>query len=196
MNTAATQDLRAELIFPTINAVLGSAPNQFDNEVRDALASWVQRGAHRLDLDNDGKIDDLGAALMDAAWPRIADAVLRPTLGPLTDELKLVRRVDDPANSGGSSYATGWYGYVVNSLTNRLPGGSFCGSTENCRAVLWSALDGAGKQLAGEQGPDPSRWGADATPERLTFGYLQKTARWTNRPTFQQVISFDGHRPR
>ncbi len=196
MNTAATQDLRAVLVFPTINTALGAAPNQFDDAVRSVLVSWVKRGAHRLDLNGDGKLDDPGAAVMDAAWPQIADAVLRPTLGPLTDELKLVRRVDDPANSGGSSYATGWYNYVVDSLTNRLPGGSFCGSTENCRAVLWSALDAAGRKLAEGQGPDPSRWRADATPERLTFGYLQKTARWTNRPTFQQVISFDRHRPR
>jgi hypothetical protein len=43
---------------------------------------------------------------------------------------------------------------------------------------------------------DPAQWRADATGERLTFGFLPLTARWTNRPTIQQVITFTGHRPR
>jgi hypothetical protein len=36
------------------------------------------------------------------------------------------------------------------------------------------------------------------SPQRkgLSFGFLPVTARWTNRPTFQQVITFTGHRPR
>ena len=38
--------------------------------------------------------------------------------------------------------------------------------------------------------------GKELVKLRLRFGFLSKTARWTNRPTFQQVISFDRHRPR
>jgi hypothetical protein len=57
-------------------------------------------------------------------------------------------------------------------------------------------IDTAGAKLVAEQGPDPTRWRADATAERLSFGFLPKTARWTNRPTFQQVVTFTGHRPR
>jgi hypothetical protein len=60
----------------------------------------------------------------------------------------------------------------------------------------WAAIDDAGAALAAAQGPDPTRWRADATRERITFGFLPQTARWTNRPTFQQVISFNSHRPR
>ena len=43
---------------------------------------------------------------------------------------------------------------------------------------------------------DPSR--ADATAERIRFtsGVLPDTMRWTNRPTFQQLMSFRSHRPR
>ena len=62
--------------------------------------------------------------------------------------------------------------------------------------VMREALDAAGRKLAAQQGPDPTAWRADATAERLSFGFLPLTARWTNRPTFQQVISFTGHRPR
>jgi len=74
----------------------------------------------------------------------------------------------------------------------------YCGAGElaACRASLWAAIDAAGADLAATQGPDPAAWHADATKERISFGFLPSTARWTNRPTFQQVISFDRHRPR
>jgi hypothetical protein len=39
--------------------------------------------------------------------------------------------------------------------------------------------------------------GSDATGERIRFGtFLPNTMRFTNRPTFQQVMSFAAHRPR
>ena len=50
-------------------------------------------------------------------------------------------------------------------------------------------------ELAAAQGPDVAAWRSDATRERIAFGFLPDTARWTNRPTFQQVMSFSGHRP-
>jgi hypothetical protein len=57
-------------------------------------------------------------------------------------------------------------------------------------------LDAAYTELAAAEGPDPTKWRADATKERITFGLLPETMRWTNRPTFQQVITFAAHRPR
>jgi acyl-homoserine lactone acylase PvdQ len=197
MNRAATQDLREVAVLPTVmNFIDGTAPNAFDNQLLGLMFSWLQHGASRLDRDLDGKIDDPGAAVMDAAWPRLADAVMRPTLGPLTDRLKSLLPVDDPANSSGSSYFGGWYGYVVRDLAQGAP--TLCGGDDvaRCRASLWAAIDAAGRELDASQGPDPTKWRADATRERLRFGFLSKTARWTNRPTFQQVISFNRHRPR
>jgi hypothetical protein len=81
-------------------------------------------------------------------------------------------------------------------LTASTP--TFCGGGDpgRCLASLWQAIDEAGSALAAAQGPDPTRWRADASGERLSFGFLPQTARWTNRPTFQQIISFDSHRPR
>ncbi|HEU5264740.1 MAG TPA: hypothetical protein VFU34_08875, partial [Gaiellaceae bacterium] len=60
------------------------------------------------------------------------------------------------------------------------------------------ALDAAAAELEAEQGPAPSSWRADATAERIRFvsGVLPDTMRWSNRPTFQQLMSFSGHRPR
>jgi hypothetical protein len=134
---------------------------------------------------------------MDAAWPRIADAMMRPRLGPLTDRLEQLIAIDDPANPHGSSYFSGWYGYVSRDLHGGFPSGRYCGTTaDECRAALWSAIGAAGQELVRMQGPDPAQWRADARPERITFGFLPKTARWTNRPTFQQVITFSSHRPR
>jgi acyl-homoserine lactone acylase PvdQ len=196
MNAAATEDLRAVQVLPVLAQMLGPAPTAFDEQVFGLMTSWLNSGASRLDRDLDGEIDAPGAAVMDAAWPRIADAVMRARLGPLTDRLKQLQPVDDSANPGGSSYFGGWYSYVVADLSQRTP--FFCGAGDlaACRALLWNAIDAAGNELVAAQGPTVASWRADATKERLTFGFLPQTARWTNRPTFQQVITFAGHRPR
>jgi acyl-homoserine lactone acylase PvdQ len=196
MNVAATQDLRATDVLPVLTGVLGTAPNAFDQRLLDLMTSWRGRGASRLDRDLDGKIDDPGAAIMDAAWPRLADAVMRPRLGPLTDRLESIIAADDSAASNGSSYYGGWYSYIVRDLSQSTF--LWCGNGDHaaCRASLWAAIEAAGAGLVAAQGPDPAAWRADARPERITFGFLPKSMRWTNRPTFQQVISFDSHRPR
>jgi acyl-homoserine lactone acylase PvdQ len=196
MNVAATQDLRATDVLPVLSGVLGNAPNSFDQRLLDLMTSWRAGGASRLDRDLDGKIDDPGAAIMDAAWPRVADAVMRARLGALTDRLKTLIAVDDPAASNGSAYYGAWYSYIVRDLSQSTL--LWCGNGDRaaCRESLWAAIDAAGARLAAAQGPDPAAWRADARPERITFGFLPKSMRWANRPTFQQVISFDSHRPR
>jgi len=197
MNRAATQDLRTVAVVPALEQYLDdSPPSAFDDQLFTLMFQWLKNGASRLDHDLDGKIDDPGAAIMDAVWPRLADVLMRPTLGPLTDRLKALLPVDHFANPHGSSYFGGWYGYVVRDLATPTP--TFCGGGDSarCHASLWAAIDEAGTALAAAQGPDPTRWRSDATGERITFGFLPQTARWTNRPTFQQVISFDSHRPR
>jgi acyl-homoserine lactone acylase PvdQ len=187
MNAAATQDLRGVLVLPELERVLGTAPNAFDGQLLAALEVWRQDGASRLDRDGDGKIDAPGAAIMDAAWPGIAEAVLRPRVeGDLAGRLRKLIPVDEPARPHGSSYFAGWYSYVIRQLSE----------SGADRAALWAALDEAGRELAAQQGANPAQWHADATAERLSFGFLPLTARWTNRPTFQQVITFAGHRPR
>jgi len=186
MNAAATQDLRTVEVLPALEEVLGAAPSSFDAQLLSLLEQWRRSGSSRLDADGDGKIDAPGAAILDAAWPLLADATLRPRVGALTDRLKTLISVDDPANPGGSSYYGAWYSYVLRELKNAPPPA----------AALWAALDAAGRRLAAEQGSDPTRWREDATKERITFGFLPLTARWTNRPTFQQVITFNRHRPR
>ena len=77
-----------------------------------------------------------------------------------------------------------------------LDGGGGAGDAARCAASLWSALDTATGQLEATQGPDASAWHADATAERISFapGILARTMRGSNKPTFQQAVTFRSHR--
>ena len=209
MNKAATQDLRVVRVWPIVKVVLqtGAAPSARAEAAASLLDNWRLSGSSRLDRDLDGRVDDPGAAVMDAAWPRIADAVMAPVLGPLVDRLAAVHGRSDDAGPSGSSYISGWYGYVdkdLRTLLGREVRGPYsrryCGAgvLATCREALWNALDAAAAQLETTQGPAPSSWRADAIAERIRFtsGVLPDTMRWSNRPTFQQLMSFTGHRPR
>jgi acyl-homoserine lactone acylase PvdQ len=209
MNKAATQDLRVMRVWPVIRALLdtGSAPSARAEAAAGLVEAWRVAGGSRLDRDLDGRVDDPGAAVLDAAWPRIADAVLGPVLGPLVPRLAQLARRSDDANPRGSAYLDGWYGYVdkdLRTLLGRQVRGPYsrryCGAgiLATCREAVWDAIDEAAAALEASQGPAPSAWRADATAERIRFtsGVLSDTMRWTNRPTFQQVASFSRHRPR
>jgi hypothetical protein len=196
-------------VWPIIRTVLqtGPAPSARAETAANLVDSWRTSGSSRLDRELDGRVDDPGAAVMDAAWPRLADAVLGPVLGPLVERLAALHGRSDDAGPGGSAYRSGWYGYVDKDLRTLLGREvrvryhrSYCGAgvLQACREALWSALDAAAAELEQKQGPAPSAWRADATTERIRFtsGVLPDTMRWTNRPTFQQLMSFSSHRPR
>jgi len=147
-------------------------------------------------------LDALGEVL-DLRGERLVLAHAEPQLGDLAS---LITR-DNRANNQGSSYGSGWYGYVdkdLRMLLGREVRGPYsrryCGAgvLATCREALWAALDASAAELEKTQGPAPSSWRADATAERIRFtsGVLPDTMRWTNRPTFQQLMSFSRHRPR
>ena len=170
------------------------------------LDAWFASGGSRLDADLDGKVDAPGAAVMDAAWSAIANAVLAPVLdGQERAELAKLVPNDPPLSANGSSAYSGWWSYVqkdLRSLLGRAVAGPyqtrFCGGGDvaKCAASLWAALDTATAPLAASQGADPSAWRADATAERIQFapGILMRTMRGSNKPTFQQAITFRTHR--
>jgi acyl-homoserine lactone acylase PvdQ len=209
MNVAATQDLRSVRLVPLLAEAMRwtPAPTRRAETALALLEDWRRQGSSRLDVDLDGTIDHPGAAVLDAAWPRLADAVLSPVLGPLVDDLAAVVARDQPFNAGGSSFYEGWWSYVdkdLRALLGKSVRGAFmtrfCGGGDlaACSRSLWSALDRAAAELEAAKGADPRAWRASALPERIRFapGILTQTMRGTNRPTFQQAISFDGHRPR
>jgi hypothetical protein len=70
------------------------------------------------------------------------------------------------------------------------------GVLADCAAALWASLDAAGAELESEQGSDPAAWRKSTEVERTRFapGLISKTIAFSNRPTFQQAISFSGGR--
>ena len=209
MNEAATQDLRVTRVWPLIRAVLdtGPAPSARAEAAAGLVDDWLRSGGSRLDANGDGKIDAAGAAVLDAGWPKLSQAVFAPVLGPLVPRLAALTSWSDDANPQGSAYISGWYGYLEKDLRTllgrpvRAPySRRYCGAgvLQSCRDSLWAAIDEAAASLEASQGPAPPTWRSDATAERIRFvsGVLPDTMRWTNRPTFQQVMSFSGHRPR
>ena len=205
MNAAATQDLRAIDVVPALSTALrgAAAPSPRAAQMLSLLRTWRNRGGSRLDRDGDGKVDDPGAAIIDAVWPKVADAVMGPILGTQSAELASFQPRYQPPPDGQSD---GWHSYVVKDLRDQFgpkPAAPFkvrycgAGNAATCRTALWAAIDAAGNTLAEQQGANPAAWRADANAERITFvpGLLKTTLRYTNRPTgIQQVISFKGHR--
>ncbi len=207
MNASATQDIRAVDTVPLLRKLLkGSpAPTPQAEQMLDLLVSWRNNGANRLDLDNDGLIDNPGAAVMDGSWDNIANAFMKPRLGTQLDELdSLFSRFDQPP---GGQYS-GWYQYFDRDIKGLLgikqPQGfenSYCGKgkLKACQTAIWNAIAASGAEIAAEQGSeDPAAWRSSATDEDIQFSPINvKTMRYTNRPSgIQQVISFKGHRPK
>ena len=140
------------------------------------LVAWRNHGGSRLDRNLDGKIDDPGAAIMDAAWPKIADAFMKPQLGPQLDELNsLFTRFSQPP---GGQY-DGWYQYFDRDIRHLLGEhvaqpfqNSYCGHgvKSACKQAIWNAIAAAGAELTAAQGTsNPAAWRADATAERIHF---------------------------
>ena len=94
-----------------------------------------------------------GAAIMDGAWPKIADALMKPWLGSQLDELNtLFARFDQPP----AGQYSGWYQYfardVKRLLGDRVPQpfeNRYCGkgSLSACRTAIWNAIAAAGTEL-------------------------------------------------
>jgi acyl-homoserine lactone acylase PvdQ len=203
MNASATQDVRAILMVPLLAKLLrgSTAPSPQAQQMLNLLVAWRGHGANRLDLNNDGLIDDSGAAIMDAAYPSIVNNELASRLGPplITQLSTLVTRFDQPP--GGQE--SGWFQYFDRDIRgllakHRIPDRfnlSYCGKghLKACQRQIWTAIQAAGNQLTAQQGTaDPSAWRTSATAEQIHFKPLPLiTMRYTNRPSgIQQVISF------
>ena len=205
MNAGATQDVRAIDTVPLLVRLLdgSTAPTPQAKQLLDLMVAWADGGAggSRLDVDLDGKVDDPGAAAMDVAWPKVADAFMAPVLGPDLAELATLE------SRHSLSQYTGWYQYFdkdIRKLLGDPVDGAFanryCGAGDKaaCQTAVWSAIQaGYDAGAAAFGSADPTTWRADAEAERIDFtpGLLKTTIRWTNRPSgIQQVISFKGHR--
>jgi acyl-homoserine lactone acylase PvdQ len=220
MESAATVDLRGYKVLPLALTVLGRQRDPRLAEAIDRLRAWQGRGAHRIDRDRDGSYEDSEAiAIMDAWWPRWLEAQFKPTWGQKLFDAARSRVTFDnePNNHGdhlGSAYQDGWYGYVskdLRTLLRRKVRGRyarvFCGrgSRARCRRALVESLRAA---LAADRtklyedsqcardGKPSNQWCYDAIVFRPLGAITQPFIHWQNRPTYQQAIEIQGHRPR
>ncbi len=170
MNRAATQDLRAVEVWPTIEEVLnkpGAGDPARSPRKRSRRCGSGSAGASRYGKEGPKAP---AAAILDAAWTPIGEAVLSPVLGALLGEFTSIQGPDNGENSQGSSYGGGWYGYVYKSLreesaATRSPSRSAAataasGNLEACRNALWTAIQGAAEKLEAEQGTEIKAWRA------------------------------------
>ena len=200
-NAAATEDVRIVELWPTLRKVLdkGKAPSARARQLRDILQRWHDAGGSRRDADRDGKIDDPGVPILDAAWKGMTDAAMCDRLGSaLCKQLEgRNARFDQPP---GGQYG-GWHQYMwkdLRALLGQKVKGAYhlryCGDgrLSTCAHDLWAALDAAGKRLAAQQGPDPNAWRAPEAKEQITFSPLPLiTMQYTNKPTgIHQVMQF------
>ena len=187
MNAAATQDVRAMKFVPLLARLLkgGTSPSARATRMLELLEEWRAQGGSRLDRDLDGKIDHPGAAILDTAWNRLADAAMTPVLGkPLADQLgsTLHSRYDLPP----SGQFSGWHMYMskdLRSLLGEPVKGAFAnrycgdGDVNVCRAALWAALEAAGRGARGGPGSRPGRLARGRHPraDRLPAGPAHRT---------------------
>jgi acyl-homoserine lactone acylase PvdQ len=192
MNRAATEDVRSP-VWPVVSRVLrsGAPPSALADRTVAVLDDWVARDAPRLDADLDGDYDDAGPVISDALWRPIADAVVQPVYGDLTDDLSDVRSLNGAA---GQSYVDKDLRALLGDPVNGRFNLSYCGngSLDACRASLWAVVEQVVGELAAEQGPEPSSWTGAAARTGFTPGLIPDTIRTTNRPTFQQVLELAG----
>ena len=225
MEDAGTVDLRGSKVLPTMLDVIGTPSDPQLASAVSTLRAWANSGAHRRDSNQDGHYDDeLAVKIMDAWWPRAVEVEFRPALGDAVwnAALALIGLDDEPHSHLGSSYISGWYGYVskdlrrilgqpVNSPLTRV----YCGNGDiaKCRDDLLASLSAAlavpSSTLYDEDGPS----GTDNRVERCPASFSDQmcwdsivfraigvvntpTMAWINRPTWQQALDILGHRPR
>jgi hypothetical protein len=214
MGDAGTVDMRGAYVLPWLLRVLRTRPIG-DPAVRGAvreLRAWLAHGAHRRDTNRDGVYEHSDAIrIMDAWWPRVVRAELRPTLGsPLLRALEASDPIDNTPNGGGahagSSWDVGFYGTVQKDL-RRLLGRRergrlsrvYCGRgrLSRCRRALAASLKAAvavpastlyHDDTCAKAGRDGNQSCFDSIAFRPIGAVTQPLIPWINRPTFQQVV--------
>ncbi|MHB8512255.1 MAG: penicillin acylase family protein [Actinomycetota bacterium] len=197
---------------------------QAQQNVLNTLSAWAADpfwgadvpGAHRRDLHSTGSYDQgTAVAIMDELYPRIAHAIFDPWLD--SDQFSMLRgmnSLNNPPGPGGSSYDGGWEGYIQRAMLQSIGQAgapysqSYCGDATVCASALQSALQQTIDALSARYGSsDISTWTcgrSNKAPEcnpandDIQFSAVGVASvpgiPWINRPTFQQVVSFQDHR--
>jgi acyl-homoserine lactone acylase PvdQ len=223
MIDAATVDVRGAYVLPWVLKVVGTPKDPQDAAAVAAMRRWVADGAHRVDRRRTGSYGDQAAiALFDTWWnPDEMGASCSPDCGftlpkdamrhGLGRDVDLLPEPldDHPREHIGSAFnGISWYGYLSKDLRSVLGAPvrgaysrSYCGSLRHCRSALRASLHAAVQAALKTQ--DVSSVG-DLTYDKSRDDIVSvaggvvgvRPIDWQNRPTFQQVVRFTGHRPR
>jgi hypothetical protein len=219
MGNAGTQDLRGVEVLPYALQIIGHPAYPSVAQALSELRTWVATGAHRINRGHpgaSGNYDQTDAVrIMDAWWPLLVRAELRPVLGSkLLDEIERDFPINDQPGHGtsgahlGSAFDVGFYGIVQKDLRaalhmrvagplNRVYCGG--GSLAACRAALLASLRAAIAQTPGQLYPSDGTCAAgdqmcsDSIQFRAIGAITQPLIEWINRPTFQQAVEILGH---
>ena len=220
MELGATTDLRGWEIYPWLRRVIGRGRGA-DAETRAAirlLDAWTRQGSHRRDVDDDNVVEHGPAiAVMDDWWPLIARGVFEPVLGETVfDAIRDVHGFGSPPPDDGSAFGSGWWSEVHTDLRS-LVGARvrdplsrpYCGRGRRarCRRILLRTLGEAvvaAKERYGAAALEDIRMEAVCDEDDLCDEIAFTTAggvglpdiHWQDRPTFQQIVEVEGHRPR
>ncbi len=216
MGEPATQDLRGVKVLQSLLRAVGTPSDAPSRRAIATLRDWMARGAHRRDLDGDGRYDDDAAVtLMDAWWPRLVEAEFEPALqAPAFAAVGGLLQVGDHTKGDPTApdFFDGWWGYVQKDLRtlldDREPAGRFSrvycggGSRAACRDALRSSLRAAlgvtREQLygRGDCEDDPDAECFDRNRSTVAAGIDIPPAPFQSRPTFQQTVELTRSLPR
>ena len=190
MNRSATEDVRSPA-WPVVSEVLRGeeAPSALAAEVVDLLDAWVADDAPRLDADDDGFNDSAGPTIFDALWGPLAESVMRPVFGDLTDELDAIRFLSGHPSSGnqpGASFVDKDLRTLLGKDVQGKFNWSYCGNGDqgDCRESLWGVVEAVAQALATERGDDPQSWLQKGQRIGFAPGLIPETFRAANRPAF------------
>ena len=218
MELGATTDLRGWELYRWLRQVTGPGNSPETREAIGMLDAWAAEGSHRRDVDGDNVIEHGPAiAVMDDWWPLIARGIFEPVLGETVfDAIRGVSSFGSPPPSDGSAFGSGWWSEVSTDLRS-LVGAPvrdplsrpYCGRGKRgrCRRVLLGALKEAianAKERYGAASLEDIRMEAVCDDDNLCDEISFMTAGavgmpdipWQDRPTFQQIVEVQGHRPR
>ena len=223
MIDAATVDVRGAYVLPHVLDVVGTPTDPQDARAVALMRQWLARGAHRVDRARTGAyLDQAAITVFDTWWnPDDIHALCSPDcgfalpkdamrhgLGGMVDTLPELLD-DHPREHIGSAFnGISWYGYLNKDLRSTLGkpvvgpySRSYCGSLTACRAVLRTSLHNAVRwALTTAQVPSVDALTYDKSRDAIVSvaaGVVgARPIDWQNRPTFQQVVQFTGHRPR
>jgi acyl-homoserine lactone acylase PvdQ len=217
MEEPASEDIRGDLLMPTLLKALGAPKSAALKEAKAMLSAWNKAGAHRRDLDRNGEDEETPAIeLMDAWWPKLVTAEFKPALGKKAFErLQGMLQIGDSVEGSphAPAFSEGWWGYVSKDLRDlfgpkpKKPYSRvYCGggSKSKCRNLLQrtlrEALAVSPAQLYGggngkcASNPQPSCF--DQNRPTVTGGVSLPPFPFQNRPVFQQVVTLTQKLPR